>query len=125
MTRRAWALWLAPLLALSGAGCKARDTDTLARIGHKTGCKFADLAGGPCSRFAGGWQAVRASLSDSGLDSRVSTRLHWDRYLADSDIQVRLTGPGIVTVQGSVPDSSYRLRALELARSTVGVEQVI
>jgi osmotically-inducible protein OsmY len=125
MTRRARALWLAPLLALTSAGCKARDTDTLARICHKTAHKFTALAGGSHGQLAGSWQAVRGSMSHNSLDSRVATRLRWDRYLADSDIRVRLTGPGIVTVQGSVPDPSHRQRAIELARSTVGVEQVI
>jgi hypothetical protein len=125
MLRRTWALSLAFPLAVACAGCKARDTEALARLCQKAGHKFEALAGGPDGRLSGGWHAVRGAMGDAALDSRVATRLRWDRYLADADIQVSQDGPGTVALHGEVTDASHRQRALELARSTAGVEQVL
>jgi osmotically-inducible protein OsmY len=68
---------------------------------------------------------VRGSLGDAALGSRVAARLRWDRYLAESDIRPRSQEPGVVILDGTVPDTAHRRRALELARSTLGVEQVV
>jgi osmotically-inducible protein OsmY len=122
MHTRRWARWA--LLALSAGGCQAKDSDTLARIGRKTAGKVEALVG-PRGHLAGGWEVLRGSLSDGALDSRVAARLRWDRYLAEADIQAHSPAPGVVRLRGTVADAAHRQRALELARSTAGVEQVL
>jgi osmotically-inducible protein OsmY len=112
-------------LLLAVAGCKARDTDTLARIGQKSAARLTTAAGGPHGPVADGWQALRGSLSEGSLDSQVAIRLRWDRYLAGANVRVRSPASGVVRLQGTVPDAAHRQRALELAHSTAGVEQVL
>ena len=71
-----------------------------------------------------GWGAVRGSVSDTSLDSRVALRLRWDSDMAGADVQVRLTGPSVVELTGVVADLAQRRRAIELAGTTTGVESV-
>jgi osmotically-inducible protein OsmY len=58
------------------------------------------------------------------LDARVSARLRWDKTLSSEQIHVQATG-GIIELKGRVRDLNQRRRAVELAESTVGTEQVL
>jgi hypothetical protein len=118
-----WSCCLAAL-ALQASGC-GQDADRLARIGRQTTVKLDNLAGGAHGKVAHGWEAIRGSWSEATLDSRVATRLHWDKHLAEVEIQVDSPSPGVVRLQGALPDVSQRTRAMEIARSTLGVEKVV
>ncbi len=52
-------------------------------------------------------------------------RLRWDKDMSGSDVQVRTVGPGVVELRGSVTDLAQRIRAVQLARTTEGVENVL
>jgi osmotically-inducible protein OsmY len=117
--RATWAL-----LALLACGCGQKDVQVLRRLGSTASEKFQLATGLSRGRLAGGMQAVRGSLGDK-IDSRVATRLHWDKHLDAAKIRVRNPAPGTVRLEGSVLDATHRERALDLARSTSGVEQVI
>jgi osmotically-inducible protein OsmY len=104
-----------PWLALLAAGCKANDADLLARVCERAGQK---LTPGPAGRLGG-------PFGQASLATRVHSRLRWDRALAGTAIHVRATAAGAVTLRGVVADAAGRRRALELARSTVGVEEVV
>ena len=119
-----WKRWLWLGLVACACGCNGEDAARLTRIGNKLAAKFENATGGARGRLAGGWQAVRGSLSESTLDSRVAMRLRWDKWLAGSDVRVRSAGPGVVRLEGAVPDGAHRQRAVDLARSTLGVEKV-
>lgn len=114
-----------PLLlaaCLSLAGCKARDGDLLMEAARRLGDKFAACGGAtPCEITA----RFRAAAGGASLGARVENRIRWDRYLKDSDIEVHLTGTGVVTLRGEAPDRALKQRAVELARTTVGVERVV
>ncbi len=112
-------------LALLVCGCGGSDVDRLGRIGAKTAAKFQDMAGGPHGKLAVGWQTMCAAFGDPAPDARVAVRLRWDKQLADADIQVTSTGPGVVRLQGTVADAAQQQRAKEVAESTQGVEQVV
>ena len=115
--------WL--LIALLGVGgCAKQDADRLAHIAQKTGQKLDHLTGGMRSKVAGGWHAARGSLGEATLDSRVETRLKWDKALANADIQAKTTAPGVVELKGTVADETQRQRAIDLANSTDGVASV-
>ena len=116
--------WLWAGLALLACGCGGQDVDRLGRICTKTAGKFQDMAGGQQGKMANGWQAMCGAFSDTTVDARVSVRLHWDKELADADIQVQAAGPGVVRLHGTVTDAQQQ-RAKELAESTQGVEQVV
>ncbi|HWG44833.1 MAG TPA: BON domain-containing protein [Gemmataceae bacterium] len=117
-------LGLALGLALAVGGC-SQDADRMARVCHKTAAKFDGVTEGIRGRLQNGWGAVRGSVSESSLDSRVALRLRWDADMAGADVQVRLAGPGAVELRGTVADLTQRRRAVQLARTTVGVESVV
>lgn len=111
-------------LALLSCGC-SQDADRLARVFHKTAAKFDGVTAGLRDKLHNGWGAVRGSVSETSLDSRVSLRLRWDSDMAGADVQVRLTRPSVVELTGIVADLAQRRRAVELAGTTVGVENVL
>ena len=117
--------WLWAGLALLICGCGGQDVDRVGRICTLTTAKVEDMAGGSHGKLANGWQAMCGALSDTTPEARVAVRLHWDKQLADADIQVQAAGPGVVRLQGTVADATQHQRANELAESTQGVEQVV
>jgi hypothetical protein len=71
------------------------------------------------------FDVVRAEINQMGLPSRVYSRVHWDRALNGSRIEVHVMRSGAVLLRGNVPDLASRDRALMLTRDTVGVTEVI
>jgi osmotically-inducible protein OsmY len=67
---------------------------------------------------------VRDSVHNMGVESRVYGRLHWDKSLNSSVLQLEFSN-GVVTLRGSVPDAKAKHKAVELAQDTVGVTKVI
>ena len=117
------ARWLGLALACLAAGC-GKDADCLARVGKKSAARLDAMTGGARTRLADGWEAVRGSVGEATLDSRVAVRLRWDKDLAGADLQVHSPAPGVVRLQGTVADLRQRQRAVALAQSTQGVEAV-
>jgi osmotically-inducible protein OsmY len=113
-------LLLLALLPL--VGCQARDADLLAlacqRAGHKLG-----ITGGPARGTLTG--TLRGSLGETSLSARVESRLRWDKALADHPIEASVTGPGTVTLRGTIADATLRQKAVDVAQTTLGVEKVI
>jgi osmotically-inducible protein OsmY len=101
-------------------GCKARDGDTMRKIARKTGEKIENAAG-PVAAITTG---VRGSLGEGSVTARVEARLRWDRQLAEHRLTVRGDGSGEITLSGTVPEESAKQRAVDLAKSTLGVEKV-
>lgn len=110
--------------ALTSGGC-SQDADRLARVCQKVAAKFDGVTERMRDKLHNGWGAVRGSIGDSSLDSRVALRLRWDTDMSGADVQVHLTGPGTVELTGSVADLSQRRRAVDLAHTTAGVENVV
>jgi osmotically-inducible protein OsmY len=112
------------VLALTSCGC-SQDADRLTRVFQKTSAKFDGVTEKLRDKLQNGWGAVRGSVSETSLDSRVALRLRWDTDMAGAEVQVRLVGPGAVELTGTVADLTQRRRAVELAHTTIGVESVI
>jgi osmotically-inducible protein OsmY len=72
-------------------------------------------------------QAIRAktSIHDMSVSTRVHGRLHWDKALNGSKIDVVVREDGVTTISGVVPDTKARAKAVELTADTVGVAQVV
>ena len=115
-----WAL----ALAVGISGC-SQDADGLARLCQKTAAKFDGVTENLRGKLQDGWGAVRGSLPESGLDSRVALRLHWDQDLEGANITVAPAGTGVVRLTGVVTNLTQRRRAVALAQSTAGVEKVL
>src|SRR5437868_14702444 len=98
-------------------GCSNNDQEHLARAAGKAREKIKNAGGESGRGLTTGWQSV-------AVDARVSARLRWDKILSNEKIQVQATG-GVIELKGTVRDLTQRRRAVELAESTVGAEQVV
>jgi osmotically-inducible protein OsmY len=116
--------WGVALIVLGAVGC-SQDADRLARVCHKTAAKFEGVTESMRGKLQNGWSMVSGSVGEASLDGRVALRLRWDRDMAGADMQVRTVEPGTVELRGTVIDLSQRIRAVQLARATTGVENVI
>jgi osmotically-inducible protein OsmY len=116
--------WLALGLALGTCGC-SQDADGMARVCQKTAAKFDGVTENMRGKLHTGWGAVRGSLGESALESRVTLRLRWDQDLEEATIDVAPAGPGTVRLSGDVANLTQRRRAVALAQSTSGVEKVL
>ena len=72
-----------------------------------------------------GWQSLRQGVDKMGVQARVYSRLHWDKQLADSKIDVEVPEEGVVALRGRVDDAAAKEKALKLAQDTVGVARVV
>jgi osmotically-inducible protein OsmY len=114
---RAFKIGLGLLLLTSG--CQARDGDILAQVCQRTEHKIQMAVGTSPVNMAG-----NVSLGEASIAVRVYNRIHWDRYLSSVNVSVQTTAAGTVTVRGQAPDIALKQRILDLAKSTVGVQQV-
>jgi osmotically-inducible protein OsmY len=104
-------------LCLLAGGCSRQDTDYLARIGRKLRERAEAAA---CE--IGGKLDVSRKVAASDTAQRVNQRLAGDKSLAGARIEA--LGETQLELRGSVQSPRQRLRAVELAESTVGVEKV-
>jgi osmotically-inducible protein OsmY len=124
MAARRGAWWLPAALAVGLCGCDGQDADRLTRLGRKAVDKLHSQTGGSPGEPGGPLQSIRGNLNDIALDAKVAARLRWDRDLEGAEVQVVARGSA-VELRGSVADLRQRQRAVDLARSTVGVTEVI
>ena len=59
------------------------------------------------------------------MAERVYGRIHWEKSLATAALEVETLPSGVTTLRGVVPDAKAKVKAVELARDTVGVTQVV
>jgi hyperosmotically inducible periplasmic protein len=71
------------------------------------------------------FEIVRADVNRMEAHPRVYSRLHWDKGLYGSKIEVHMLRDGTVLLSGTVPDEEAKKRAVEIAHGTVGVTAVI
>jgi hyperosmotically inducible periplasmic protein len=67
---------------------------------------------------------TRESIHNMGIESRVYGRLHWDKALTSSSLEIEVKND-VATLRGSVPDAKAKAKAVELAENTVGITKVI
>ena len=70
------------------------------------------------------FERARTSVNDMGVEARVYSRLHWDKALNSSKLEVEVRQGGVTTLRGTVPDEAARAKAVELTKDTVGVASV-
>jgi hyperosmotically inducible protein len=71
-----------------------------------------------------GFHKTRDSVHSMGVAARVYGRLHWDKSLTSSTLNVKVE-EGVATLTGSVPTAEARTKAVNLAADTVGVNKVV
>lgn len=67
----------------------------------------------------------QTAAQERELHSRVQHRLRWDKRLANAILQIDVQANGAVILRGSVSDAAAKIRAVDLAESTVGVTRVV
>ncbi len=111
----------------AAAGCTQQDTECLARIGSK----FLDRSHGAMDKIRAhvegdlkvGPHTVVAPAKEMGLKEKIETRIRWDALLADTKIDVQVSGTE-VELKGIVRNDAQRRRAGDLAETTAGVQAV-
>lgn len=68
---------------------------------------------------------ARGSVHAMSVQSRIYSRLHWDKALNGSDLILEVDRDGIATLRGAVPTAPAKLRAVQLTSETVGVNRVV
>ena len=112
------------LVAVLLAGCSSEDPDALARVARVSAVKVEEMTGGAPNKVAASLESMRAHWDEIAPDARVSLRLRWEKDLQNLNIQVQAKD-GIVELKGKVADMAQRQRAVQVARSTLGVVDVI
>src|SRR5262249_22781419 len=112
------------LAAMCVAGCGSDDADALARVARLSAAKIEDMSGGAPNKVAASFESMRANWNELGLDARVSLRIRWEKDLANAAIHVQARN-GVVELKGKVADMAQRQRAVQVARSTIGVVDVV
>jgi osmotically-inducible protein OsmY len=105
----------------------AQDPSTTDKIKSKASDVVTSIKKGAAS--AGG--AIKEKFAKTkdyvvgmGIEGRVYARLHWDRALVGSKIDLSAPKSGVIALTGTVTDEKAKLKAVELTRDTVGVTEV-
>ena len=69
------------------------------------------------------YQRARASVHDMSVQARVYSRLHWDKALGDSKVELEVKD-GVATLRGTVKTPLAKAKAVDLARDTIGIPTV-
>lgn len=109
--------YLGILSLIATTGCNKQDKEGLMRICLKSATRAESAVCELRKNFGEGWFACAA------LESRVSSRLRWDKELADTAINVTTNG-SMIELSGRVKSPAQKQRAYELASGTVGVTEV-
>ena len=117
---------VALLSLIATAPAQAQGTGT--KIGAKLDEVGRDIKGG--LKSAGGeikeqFASVKTSVENMGVESRVYSRIHWDKALADATIELTTIQDGVITLDGSVATAQAKSHAANLAQETLGVTKVI
>ena len=74
---------------------------------------------------SGGFQKTRTSVHNMEVVSRIYSRLHWDKVLTSSSMEIEVQAGGIAYLTGVVPSEDAKAKALTLTAETVGVVRVV
>ena len=94
-------------------GTTGVNADRAREVGAKVGEKTADAA-----------NQARRALNDGSITAKIKAKMALDDSVKALDLDVDTTGT-TVTVSGVVATDAQKQRALQLARETEGVKQVV
>ena len=104
----------APDASTPAAGTTGRiDTQKAKDVGAEVGAKTAEAA-----------NRAGAILNEGALTAKIKSKMALDDLVRARSIDVTTSGP-VVTLTGAVASEAERNRAVQLARETAGVTQVV
>ena len=74
---------------------------------------------------SGSFQKTRDGVHNMEIVSRVYSRLHWDKALTGSNMEIEVQAGGVAVLTGAVPSEEAKVKALALTSETVGVNEVV
>ncbi|WP_406699514.1 BON domain-containing protein [Singulisphaera sp. Ch08] len=98
------------------------------RVGEKVDSAVQSLKKGVSSAgdaIRDQYEKARAGVHNMSVAARVYGRLHWDKALVNSKVEIDVQKGGVAVLTGSVEDSVARVKAVQLTQDTVGVTKVI
>ncbi|HEX5472686.1 MAG TPA: BON domain-containing protein [Lacipirellulaceae bacterium] len=72
-----------------------------------------------------GWDQIRRTVDELGVQGRVYGRLHWDKAVNGAPISITVEHEHVVILTGDVPSEIVHQKVLKLTHDTVGVQQVV
>ena len=113
--------WFVPIaFSLMLAGCNKQDTDSLARIGRKVAAHAKSSTGEMGAKVDLSWAGVRKEPS---LQDKIQDRLRYENTLTEATFEVHVKDKQ-VELKGVVKTPLQRQRAIELAETVAGVDNV-
>jgi osmotically-inducible protein OsmY len=131
MTRkhRVWAVPAVGLVFLAaGWTAVAQEKSTSEKIKEKAGAIGASIKRGALSAeeaIKRQYNLAKEAVVKMGVEGRVYARLHWDKALSDSKIELSAPKSGVIKLSGTVSDPKAKAKAVELTTDTVGVNEVV
>jgi hypothetical protein len=102
--------------------------DEAKRVGQKLGevrREIKDEASHVTTEVAQKFEVVKTDVQRMPDQHRIYSRIHWDKALHDSTIEVHMLRDGVVLLRGTVPTDAARRHAVELASESIDVKSVI
>jgi len=125
-------LALGLMLSLPSFAQEAKRDPVTPPVGERVGEKVDDAVDSIKRGVSNAGEAIREqyekaklSVHNMGVGARVYGRLHWDKSLTNANINVDLDKNGVAILKGSVASALAKAKAVELARDTVGVTNVV
>ena len=109
------------LTVLLATGCARQDAEILSRVGHKLAENAKASSAGLREKFP---FRLAAATAEPTLGDIVKQRLATDKLLVGLTIEIQATGADI-ELKGTVDREEQKRRAVELAESTQGVQNVV
>ena len=120
-----WQKFIGAAVVCSLAGSLALQVPAEDGVGEQIGKKVDKGVNAVVSGLQKEWALARQSIEKMGVQGRVYGRLHWDKSLESSALEVEIRDGKVAVLKGRVPTIEAKQRAVELARDTVGVNSVI
>ncbi|VTS07520.1 BON domain-containing protein [Tuwongella immobilis] len=115
-----------PILSvpLLGIGCQREDTERIGRLGRKLTAHVTAVAPSMPPGLAAAWDTL-ATPAMSPVERHVRDRLINDQGLGNCVLEISQVAPGVIKLSGTVEQPGQKVRAAELTKLTIGVQEVI
>jgi len=96
-------------------------TGTATQIGEKIDRGLTQIG----TELSQAWAEARKSIEKMGVQGRVYGRLHWDKDLEGSKLEISVRDNQIIVLAGNVATAATKQKAEQLASDTIGVNSVV
>lgn len=128
--------WIVPVVGLTvlvtGWATPAQEPDapktTTEKLKEKAGGVVQSIKKGAASAeeaIKNQYARAKDAVVKMGIEGRVYARLHWEKALNGSKIELSAPKKGVIALSGTVADPKAKAKAVELTADTIGVDEVV